>query len=97
MSEAAVSADRDVHPQFELNVSLPSDIRFTDTVRELAAHAARHAGCSDAGAEAFGEEVAQAVRAHLEKSDAATIPLVLRRQAGPVEVLVNGRTLTLSP
>lgn len=98
MSEAPVSSKDAPRPDFELHVSLPSDTRFAETARELAVHAARHAGCSDAKAHAFGDEVAGAVRGHLEmESPGATIPLVLRRTAGPIEVLVNGRTLTLDP
>ena len=98
MTEAAVSTKHESAPRFELNVSLPTDARFAETARELAVHAARHAGCPEAKAHAFGDQVAGAIRAYLETGDAVgTIPLVLRRTTGPVEVVVNGRTLTLDP
>jgi hypothetical protein len=97
MTEAAVSSNVDVRPQFELNVSLPADRRFAETARDLAVHAAKHAGCSDARAHAFGAQVEEAIRGHVDASGGGPIPLVFRRTNGPVEVLVNGRTLTLEP
>ena len=92
MSEAGRESD------FELNVSIPPDPRFAETIRELAVHAARHAGCSEARATAFGREVEEATRGHIENGGGeAGVPLVFRRAAGPVEVLVNGRTLIAEP
>jgi hypothetical protein len=83
---------------FELNVLLPTDSRFAGTVRELAVHAAKHAGCSDEGAHAFGDRVEQALRPHLQPGGAAaSVPLVLRRTTDSVEVLVNGRPLAVDP
>jgi hypothetical protein len=83
---------------FELNISLPTDARFTETARELAVHAAKHAGCAEEPARAFGEEVAGIIRGYLEDGHAgATLPLVLRRTSGPVEALINGRTITIQP
>ena len=83
---------------YELTVSIPCDARFAETVRELAIHAAKHAGCSDARAQAFGREVEEAARGSLVHcSGDAGLPLVFRRMAGPVEVLVNGRTLSAAP
>jgi hypothetical protein len=84
---------------FELDVSIPCDARYAETVRELAVYAARQSGCSDARARAFGLEVEAAARGYIEKSgsDAARLPLVVRRGSGPVEVLVNGRTLSADP
>ncbi len=83
---------------FELNVSLPTDARFTATARELAVHAAKHAGCTDDRARAFGEEVEGVIRGYLDDGHTgATLPLVLRRTSGPVEALVNGRTITIQP
>ena len=82
-------------PMFELNVSLPHDARFAETARELAVHAAKQAGHGDEAARAFGQDVESLVRSHLEASVSGTpVPLVVRRVAGPVEVLVNGRSLT---
>jgi hypothetical protein len=83
---------------FELNVSIPPDPRFAETIRELAVHAARYTGCSEARANAFGREVEHATRGHIEDgSGDAGVPLIFRRVAGPVEVLVNGRTLVVEP
>jgi hypothetical protein len=83
---------------FELNISLPTDARFTDTARELAVHAAKHAGCTEERALAFGEEVAGIIRGYLDDGHAGTtLPLVLRRKSGPVEALINGRTITIQP
>jgi hypothetical protein len=95
MTEADLSAQPDQRPEFELKMSIPSDVRFAETVRELAVHAARHSGCSDADAQAFGAEVEDFIREHIETGASGTsVPLVFRRAAGPVEVLVQGRTLT---
>ena len=81
---------------FELTVSVSPDARFAVTVRELVVCAAQYAGCSDADAAAFGRDVEDAVRASLEEAaDAIVLPVTVRRRAGPVEVLVNGHTLTL--
>jgi hypothetical protein len=97
MSDAG-SGVHDVGPaDFELNVSIPRDARFAETVRELAVHAAKHVGCSDARAHAFGREVEEATRGYIENGSDDGLPLVFRRTAGPVEVLVNGRTLSAEP
>jgi hypothetical protein len=83
---------------FELNVTFPTDARYAATVRELAMHAAKHAGFSEARASAFADEVDGIVRGYLESGGGgATLPLVFRRTTGPIEVLVNGRTLILDP
>ena len=83
---------------FELRVTLPNDSRFADTARELAIHAARHAGQSDARAREFGEEVERLLRRHLDPgAGAPAIPLVVRRSDGPVEVVIHGRAVTLEP
>jgi hypothetical protein len=83
---------------FELNLSLPTDPRYTETARELAVHAAKHAGCADDRARAFGEEVAGVIRGYLQAGHTgASLPMVLRRRSGPVEALINGRTITIEP
>jgi hypothetical protein len=97
MSEGSVSSENDLRPRFELNVSLPSDVRFAETARELAVHAAKHAGYSDARARAIGERVEQIIHACLKEGTGTTLPLVVRRTTGPVEILVDGRTLSLDP
>ncbi len=97
MSDAG-SGGHGVGPaDFELNVSIPRDARFAETMRELAVHAAKHAGCSDARAHAFGREVEEATRGYIEHGNDDGLPLVFRRTTGPVEVLVNGRTLSAEP
>ena len=80
---------------FELKVALPPDVRFVATAAAMAVHAAQFAGCAAAAAQAFGRDVADAVRGCIEHPQAgpSPIPLVVRRAAGPVEVIVGGRTL----
>ena len=96
--ETPVPPTSDPEGHFELNVSLPTDARFAGTARELAVHAARHAGCSEARAHAFGDTVEQTVRGELETgATGGTVPVVVRRATGPVEVLVNGHRLVLDP
>jgi len=98
VTEPPVSSKNDSRPHYELNVSLPTDVRFTGTARELAVHAAKHAGCTEARALAFGEEVEGVIRGYLESGNISpTLPLVLRRRSGPVEALINGRTITIEP
>ena len=74
---------------FELHVSLPPDARFGGTMRDLAVHAARYAGCGEKDAERYGAAVETVVVACLERAKAATnVPVILRRGAGPVECLI---------
>ena len=81
---------------FELNVSLPHDARFAETARDLAVHAARQAGCAEAKADAFGRTVEGVIRECLEDATSdASLPLVVRCNRGPIEVVVNGQTITL--
>ena len=82
---------------FELSVTLPPDPRFAGTVAAIAVHAAQFAGCAPPAAQAFGRDVEAAVRGCIDRQRApsATIPLVVRRDAGPVEVIVDGRTLRI--
>jgi hypothetical protein len=98
MSEGKVSSRHDARPHFELNVSLPHDARFAETARELAAHAARHAGYGEDEARAFGSHVEGVVRGCFDTAPTGSpVPLIVRRAAGPLEVLVNGRTITPHP
>jgi hypothetical protein len=83
---------------FELNVSIPADMRFAETIRELAVHAAKYVGCSEAKARAFGQQVEAATRGYIENGGGKpSLPLVFRRRTGPVEVLVDGHSLTAEP
>jgi hypothetical protein len=82
--------------RFEFQVSVPRDAEVAAVVRMLAEQAARYAGCNESGAAAFGEQVAEAVRAHLNGSHTHTaIPVIVRRSTGPLEVQVENRTVAL--
>lgn len=95
MTEADLSAHEDKRADFELKMSIPPDARFAETVREVAMHAARQSGCSEAEAEAFGAEVEEFIREHIDTcAPGASVPLLLRRADGPIEIVVEGRTLT---
>jgi hypothetical protein len=77
---------------FELNVSLPNDVRFADTARELVVYAARQAGHTEEEARAFGRDIEGLIRRHMNgPASPNPIPLVVRRANGPVEVIINGR------
>jgi len=80
---------------FELSLTLPCDPRFAGTARDVAVHAAKHAGCTESDAEAFGRDVEGTVRRCLERGPAdESLPIVVRC-ADAVEVLVDGHTLTV--
>ena len=80
---------------FEINVSLPNDARFAETARELVVFAARQAGHGEDQARTFGRDVAGVILRHIDDATSASpIPLIVRCADGPVEVLINGRTLT---
>ena len=81
---------------FELTLSLPHDPRFASTVRDLAVHAAQHVGCGQAKAEAFGRAAEELLRdrlAALAPDD--DVPVVVRRVAGPLELLIDECVITL--
>ena len=87
---------------FELNVSLPYDPRFAETLRLLVVHAAESAGSSGPEAEAFGRTVEQAVQDAIQKwpqgaQAGAELDVIVRRRTGPVEVVIGHRTLTIEP
>jgi hypothetical protein len=73
---------------FELNMSVPGEARFASTLRELAIHAARYAGCRGPDAEQFGAVVEQ-VASQCLSAGAASVPVIVRRGNGPVEMLVG--------
>jgi hypothetical protein len=75
---------------FELNVSLPADARFAETMRDLAAHAARYAGCANEEADRYGDAVMAIVLGCLDQTPSDdSIPVILRRGNGPVEFLIG--------
>jgi hypothetical protein len=74
---------------FELNVSLPADGRFAETMRDLAAHAARYAGCREGDADRYAAAVEHVARACLKKAPAgAGVMVIFRRRSGPLEFLI---------
>jgi hypothetical protein len=74
---------------FELNVSLPADGRFAETMRDLAAHAARYAGCQEQKAGRYAAAVERVALACLKRAaSGAGVPVILRRGAGPLEFLI---------
>jgi hypothetical protein len=83
---------------FELNVSVPRDRRYAETMRELAVHAARYAGCRGVDADRYGAAVEAAARACLEAAGSAPVPAILRRGDGPLEFLIacSGMIETMS-
>ena len=75
---------------FELNVSLPADPRFAQAMRDLAAHAARYAGCVDEEAESYADAVLAVVLGCLDQHPSGhPVPVILRRGNGPVEFLIG--------
>ena len=81
---------------FDLSVSVPRDVRFLPTVRALAVHAAAAAGYSGEAAEAFGRRVEEVAHQCLaDGSVSGDVPIVLRHTDGPMEVLVDARSVTL--
>ena len=83
---------------FEFQLSVPRDAQIAAIVRMMAEQAARYAGCTEPNAAAFGERVAEAVRAHVNGSSGpGAIPIVVRRSTGPLEVQVDTHTVALEP
>jgi hypothetical protein len=81
---------------FHLSLTLPRDPRFADTARDLAVQAAKQAGCTDIDAQKFGRRVEGTIRECLGRGEAReTLPVVVRCNEGPVEVLVDGHTLAV--
>jgi hypothetical protein len=83
---------------FEFTISVPRDPQFVSMVRGLAVQAARYAACGNAETETFAVSVEAAVHACLrEASPSAIISVVVRRDAGPLEFLIDGRTVAVEP
>jgi hypothetical protein len=79
----------------ELVLSLPRDERYAETAAAVAAHAARQAGHAASVADAFGRRVDARVRELLRAAGPDLLAVVVRRENGPVQVLVSGHVLTL--
>ena len=83
---------------FQFTISVPRDTRFIGVVRGMAVQAARYASCGEADAESFAGSVEAAVRARLHEASAdGTISVVVRRDAGPLEFLIDGRAVAVQP
>ena len=83
---------------FEFTISVPRDPQFVSMVRGLALQAARYALCGHGDAETFAVSVEAAVLGCLgDPSTEATISVVERREAGPLEFLIDGRTVAVEP
>lgn len=81
---------------FEFQLSVPRDAEVAAVVRMMAEQAARYAGCNEPSATAFGAQVAEAVRVHLNGSPGHhAIPVIVRRSTGPLEVQVDTLTIAL--
>ena len=81
---------------FEIELSFPQDVRLAATIRGLAVHAARYAGCGDARAQEFGASVEAVARARLADRDAdGDVAVVVRRMSGPLVVQIDARVVTL--
>ena len=80
---------------FEMTVSL-DDERLVGAVGVLVLQAAAYAGCPSGDAAQFAKTVQDAITASLgEPRDQPLLPVIVRRRSGPIEVVMNGRTLTL--
>jgi hypothetical protein len=74
---------------FELNMLVPADAYFASTLRDLATHAARYAGCRGPDAERYGSVVeAIALSCLTESRGDASVPVIVRRSNGPIEFLI---------
>jgi len=80
---------------FAFDVAMPRDARFAEAVRRLALQAASYAGGNAGEAEAFAASVELAFQACLSGST-GDVALTFRRAAGPVEVVIDGRVLSLA-
>jgi hypothetical protein len=81
---------------FELTVSVSRDARLAGAVRALVVCAANYAGCTAATAAAFGRDVEVAVEGSIQDvGEDGVVPVTVRRNAGPMEVVVDGRVLRL--
>ena len=81
---------------FELTVSVQDD-QYAGAVVALVDSVARQVGCGPEAAAAFAASVDAALRRSLAQQRVGELlPVLVRRQDGPVEVLINGDRLTLN-
>jgi hypothetical protein len=80
---------------FEFEVAMPRDARYGEAVRRLALQAVSYAGGAAGDAEAFAASVEQAFQTSVSGSG-GNVALTFRRAAGPVEVIIDGRVLSLA-
>jgi hypothetical protein len=80
---------------FELAMSVPRDQRYAAVVHDLARHAANYAGCAGADGDVFARSVGEAFAASVAAGD-GDVPVMFRRAGGPLEVMLDGRLLTLA-
>jgi hypothetical protein len=74
---------------FELNATFPADERFVETMRLVAEHAARYAGCRGDDAEKYGIVVELVASFCLAGVPSETgVDVIVRRGDGPVEFLI---------
>jgi hypothetical protein len=80
---------------FELGLTVPRDAQYAEAVRRLAVHAAHYAGCAAGDVDPFARTVEDAFHGCLRGASTTDVSLTFRRVSGPLEVVVEGRVLTL--
>jgi hypothetical protein len=84
--------------RFSFTLSVPRDSHVVTLVRLIAEKAARYARCESAAAEAFAGSVEEAVRACFESAPSdEPVSILVRRDAGPIEIVVDGRAVSVEP
>lgn len=78
-----------------MNLSFPADARHAVALRDLIAQAVRQAGGEEGRALDFGERAAALLR-DLPQEDREALSVVVRL-GPPIEVVIDGRTITLEP
>ncbi len=74
---------------FELNLSLPADERFGETLRALAVQVAQQAGCDAAAAGEFGRDVVAAWQQRLPAAAGGHVPIVFRHAGNQIDMLLT--------
>ena len=81
---------------FEFAVSMPREAQFAGAVYRLVVQAAQYAGCAACDVDAFARAVEAAFEGCVVEASSDHVPLMFRRSSGPLEVVVDGRVLTLT-